>query len=66
MHNALLNNIATEIVANKVMDDKMKDYDEAQQRQIQEEEDLLKPKEDKEEAVLDNIDCGDLDHYCSI
>jgi hypothetical protein len=24
------------------------------------------PKEDKEEAVLDNIDCGDLDHYCSI
>ena len=55
MHNALLNNIATEIVANKVMDDKMKDYDEAQQRQLQEEEDLLKPKEDKEEDDEEDI-----------
>lgn len=30
MNNKLLNNIATEIVANKVMDDKMKEYENAQ------------------------------------
>ena len=52
MHNALLNNIATQIVADKVMEDKMKEFQDKQE----EEENNNKPKKEGEEQVEDDDD----------
>jgi len=54
MHNALLNNIATEIVANKVMEDKLKEYEEAQLKELEETKTIIKTnkEEDDEEDIF--------------
>lgn len=53
MNNALLNNIATEIVANKVMDDKMKEYEKAQ---LDEQNKQNQPKDENKENDEDDDD----------
>ncbi len=59
MHNALLNNIATEIVADKVMDDKLKEYEDAQLKEI--EDAKVKPTVNEEQDDEEDIFAIDAD-----
>lgn len=59
MNNSLLNNIAVDLVKDKVMDDKMKEYEEEalkEQEDINKETNKNKNKNEKEEKDLDDID----------